>query len=128
MSPTWRCERPFYFLMKFESIFGYLLIALAVWRITSLLIHEAGPYNMFHRLRYLAGVRHNRENQSVATNELAKLFLCHWCMSWWVALVFTIGLCYRPDWLFTLSLPFALSAVSILITEGIWPGRHTEHS
>lgn len=115
--------------MKFESIFGYLLVALAVWRITNLLMHEAGPYNVFHRLRYLVGVRHNRENQSVATNELAKLFLCHWCLSLWVSLIVVAFLCFRPDWTFTVLLPFALSAVSILFAEVFsWLARPIAHS
>lgn len=94
-----------------------------------MLIHEAGPYNCFHKLRYLIGIRHDRENKPVATNELAKLFLCHWCLSVWVAAFFVFGLLYRPDWMFVISLPFGLSAVSILITEGLaWLAHHTERS
>lgn len=107
----------------------YFWLCLAVWRITSLLMNEAGPYNVLHRLRFWAGIRHNRENAPIATTELAKVFQCHWCLSLWVSLVFVVGLCFSPGWTFTAALPFALSAVSILIAEVFsWLGRVTAHS
>lgn len=112
--------------MKLDTMFGYLLLSAAVWRVTNMLMYEEGFYDCLHRLRYLVGVRYNAKSEPEATNEFAKLFVCHWCLSFWVAVLFTLGLCFRPDWAFTVALPFAISALSILLHEvHVWHERRT---
>lgn len=70
-----------------------LALALASWRLASLLVNEDGPGAVFSRLRYKAGVRavvtrgpDGRPDASkVATTPVAEAFLCLWCMSVWTA-------------------------------------------
>lgn len=52
-----------------------IVIALAVWRYSYMLIHEDGPLDIFDRLRRLA----NR------VDAISALFACIYCMSIWIA-------------------------------------------
>lgn len=58
-----------------------LIIALAAWRLASLLVQEAGPYRAFERWRDWLGGR--KFNPHIVT--LRALFECVWCMSLWTS-------------------------------------------
>lgn len=64
--------------------------ALATWRLSHLLIKEDGPYDVFGRLRDAVGITYDERSRPVAGSELAKIFLCFWCMSIWVGLFITL--------------------------------------
>jgi hypothetical protein len=68
-----------------------LLYAIATWRISSILVHEAAPYELASRLRRAVGVKHDARGNVYADSEFGKLFTCVWCMSvhvgWLLALV-----------------------------------------
>jgi hypothetical protein len=68
------------------NLAGVVLLGLATWRISSLLVNEDGPFYMFHRLRQWMGVYEAGEMRQTAL-----LFSCVWCMSVWVALVVVKG-------------------------------------
>lgn len=57
------------------------LLALATWRISSILVNESAPYDLAAKLRHIAGVRYNRASEAYAETELGKLFTCVFCMS-----------------------------------------------
>ena len=79
-----------------------LLQALAVWRLTSLLVYEEGPFEMFVKLRDL--------------NERIKGPLnCFWCASMWVAAV--VALVYTVTWKDRTILWLALSALACFFDE-----------
>lgn len=63
-----------------------LICTLATWSITALLVFEDGPFSFFARLRRRAGIRYDEYSNPVATNEFAKMLLCHRCTAMWVAL------------------------------------------
>ena len=66
---------------------NYLILALATWRVTSLLVSEDGPWFMFVKLRVWMGVRYDSETlQPIADNVIASAFLCLWCLSFWVGM------------------------------------------
>lgn len=97
---------------------AYLVLALATWRISSLLVNEDGPAQMFTRLRALVGVRYNGETfQREASNIVAEAFTCIWCMSVWVGLALTVAYWFLPATTVWLCLPLAFSAVAILIDK-----------
>lgn len=99
------------------TLVEFLVLALATWRFSSLLVNEPGPFHVFSRLRYVAGVREDEDGDPVATNELAKIFTCVWCASVWVGFAI-VGLWYfAPEPLFIFCLPFALSTVAVAIQE-----------
>ena len=92
-------------------LFG--LYSLATWRIGSLIIEEAGPFNIL--LRFRALVRDH------APAGLAGLILCIWCASPWIAAVIIVGHGAALGWTWDLLLwPFAMSAVAVVIHEKIF--------
>lgn len=94
---------------------AYLILTLATWRITSLLVNEYGPFNLLERMRYRLGVRYDESLQRIGTNVVAEAFTCMWCLSVWVGLVLSIALYAMPVLSVWLLLPFALSAGAIVI-------------
>jgi fatty acid desaturase len=95
----------------------YVLLALATWRISSLLVNEDGPWHVFARLRALVGVRHDDEFQPVASNVVAGAFTCIWCMSVWVALALSVLSWFWSGVAAWIVLPLALSAGAIMIAK-----------
>jgi hypothetical protein len=68
--------------MSFELAF--IIGAAAVWRLTSLLVREGGPGDIFARLRDVVGVTYDEYSICRGRGVLAA-FCCIWCMSIWVA-------------------------------------------
>jgi len=94
----------------------FIVLALATWRLTSLFVWEDGPFEVFIRIRYLFGVRYDEQNLAYGTNWLAKGIICPACASVWFGILW--GILYwlwQPTW--WLALPFALSAVAIILEQ-----------
>ena len=89
-----------------------IVLALATWRLSSLLTAEEGPFGVFTKVRHLIGVRYDEHGQPYGKNQLAAGVACLWCCSMWVGIMLAVlfYLWYDSFWL---SLPFALSAVAI---------------
>lgn len=98
----------------------FIILALATWRISNMLVEEDGPWMVFEHLRLKSGL------QPAAYADLQRetdppgkmpgtLFACVWCMSVWIAGGF-VGMYAlsrkAANWL---ALPFALSAIACLI-------------
>lgn len=77
------------------SLFDLLLAAGALWRVSSLLIREAGPAKIFQRLRERAGILHTDDGDPMAWPDsyLGGLLGCVYCLSltlavpwglWWI--------------------------------------------
>jgi hypothetical protein len=74
-----------------------LIFSLAVWRVTSLLVSEEGPFDLLARFRHRVGIRlvldeagqvvvdERGEPYRTATNTVAKGLMCTWCTSVWVS-------------------------------------------
>ena len=90
-----------------------MLIALATWRVSSLLVFEEGPFLVLVKMRSLAGVYYDEFSEPQGRNVFARALLCVWCISFWVAIGFTVLYFYGVA--FWVALPFALSAVAIII-------------
>lgn len=95
----------------------FLILALATWRLSSLLTDEAGPLDVFVHLRRLVGVRYNDAGEAYGSNGLARGVTCVWCVSVWVGAAWAVVYYVAPGLAFYLALPFALSAGAILINE-----------
>ena len=74
----------------------FLLLSLAVWRVTALLVYDSGPRDVFVRLRDVLG------------GPLS----CFWCTSVWVSLV--ASFVYAPKKLLSW---WAVAGASVLIDE-----------
>lgn len=81
-----------------------LVAGLATWRISSLLLYEAGPLDVFLRVRSLAARR----------SFTAQLFSCMYCLSLWVAVPCAVA-ALTDYWV--AMLPLALSAMAIMVNR-----------
>ena len=99
-----------------DRLIEVLVLALATWRLASLLAHEYGPFDVFARLRSLLGVVYNEHSLPEGSNWLAKGVVCLWCCSVWFGLFWAgFYFVWRSAWL--VALPFALSAAAILVEK-----------
>lgn len=89
-----------------------IVLALVVWRLSHLLVHEPAPFDLLSRFRHIIGVRHNDIGQPLGTNELAKLFTCVWCLSMWIG--WGVALAHYRSWDFVVY-GLAYSAVSCVL-------------
>lgn len=103
----------------------FIILSLATWRLSSLLVNEAGPKNMFGKFRTWAGIRVDAYSQPYATGFLSELLMCVWCTSVWVGIGLSLIYWLSPIILFFISLPFALSTMAI-ITKGC-PNGTSQH-
>lgn len=95
----------------------FIILSLAIWRISNLLIEESGPYTVLELFRYQIGIRYNEQGFVYATNELAELFSCHFCLSIWLGILAAISYFFYPALTYWLCLPFALSTLSLAVNK-----------
>jgi hypothetical protein len=84
-----------------------MLLALATWRLSSLLVDEDGPFDVFERVRRLA----NKVG-------MGKVFACIWCMSLWVSAALLLLYIALPSSI-VISAWLSLSTVAILIERKV---------
>ena len=98
------------------TIIDLLILALATWRLTSLLAFEDGPGEVFAKVRSKLGVKYDQQSKPYGTNLVSKAIICTFCASvWWGAGWTVLYLVWPP--VIYLALPLALSAVAIIIEE-----------
>lgn len=100
--------------MTFTQLIVY---GLAVWRISSLFVHEEGPYKIFRTTREWSGIRHDETGKPwmIPDNLAAQALSCVWCASLYVALFFTAFYIALPTIALTVATIFAFSAIAIVI-------------
>lgn len=98
-----------------------IILGFAVWRGTSLLSSERGPFDMFEKLRTACGVHYTKDNHGYESpqsdRQLGKLISCPYCISVWlgaIASVLYITFGIVAVWL---ALPLALSALALLLNS-----------
>ena len=103
------------------TIVHFVILALATWRITSLLVDEEGPWRVFSRMRVKCGVKYNEKNEQYATNELAKILMCVWCASIYVGAIVVLVYIFVPASVYVFA-ALALSSISMLADKQLWRG------
>jgi hypothetical protein len=84
----------------------FILIALAAWRVASLLVNEDGPFNIF------AGVR-GFFTQEGEVRGIGLLLTCVWCTSVWTAILcYLVWSVWEPP-----IIVLAASALAIAVEE-----------
>lgn len=87
-------------------VLTFVLVSVAVYRLSVMLTQEYGPFDIFDNLR----------RRFTRGGMLAKLFACPFCMSVWIALAGTPFLpWYGIGWFFVTW--FALSGVAVLLVK-----------
>lgn len=100
-------------MSEFDKFILIIAALLANWRLAYLLVHEAAPFGVLVRFRYMIGASpaHCAEQQaSVITN----VFCCIRCMSLWTPLI--IGVLLSEE-IYIIIYGLAISAVTIIIDD-----------
>lgn len=71
--------------------FNFLIYSLVCYRITQLISREDGPFDVFHKLRLLAGSYDYGSNGRIRT-WYGRLIKCPYCLGFWVAIPLAISL------------------------------------
>jgi hypothetical protein len=92
-----------------------LILGLATWRISSMIVQEAGPFHIFTKLREKTGIIHDPDEEilQIPDRFFAGIFSCVWCCSIYLGIFWTVAWLLWPGMVY-LALPFALSALAIL--------------
>lgn len=96
-----------------------LILIVAAWRLTSLLVNEDGPFDMLARFRKFIGVYYDENSQRQGKNVIAKAINCAWCCSIWIALFASVFSEYSVNVLSYLLHALFISACIIFIDECI---------
>ena len=92
-----------------------VILMLATWRMTSLVVKEDGPWNLLARLRHLIGVRFDEQSAPYGLNVLAEGLTCVWCTSVWVGVALSLAFLTFPALTRLVGLPLALSAAALIL-------------
>lgn len=97
----------------------FILIGLATWRLSFMLVGEDGPFWIFRRLREATGITHDEDGHILMVPErtLPTLLSCVWCTSVWVAAGFTLAWYFIPGPVIALSTALGLSTLAIGINR-----------
>lgn len=92
-----------------------LIIGMATWRLSSILVNEDGPKYWMKDFRQWAGISYDSFGRMEAVKEtlLAGILSCLWCCSVWVGGGFAIAYYFSP--LITLKIATALSFSTVAI-------------
>lgn len=90
-------------------------MGLAVWRISSLLVQEDGPFYIFDRIRNKVGILWTEDSVPYSNNVIGQIFLCVWCMSVWISFAFFFLYLVFGQLFVWCCWPFALSALACAI-------------
>lgn len=98
--------------MTDTTLVEFIIIGLAVMRISFMFVREHGPFDIFLKIRdmFNVGKKHTF---------IADLLSCTWCLSMWVGILATITYMYYPRIVVAVSLPFALSSLAIAVEASI---------
>lgn len=108
------------------NLFELLILGcFATYRLTQLIVDEAGPFNMFGKFRYWAGVRYDEHSRRTALNQFAEGLNCFYCSSVWVGIgvgaIIIASMAVTPlNWLWLILVPFSLSGGAVFMKK--WAG------
>ena len=104
----------------------FVILALATWRITSLVVDEEGPGRIFERLRVKLGVKYDEKNERYSANIIGEYLNCVWCASYIIGAT-VILIYFIVPWSIYLFSAFAFSAISMLCDKQLWRGYRKGH-
>jgi len=109
------------------SIFLLVLtLGLATWRVSSIIAYEDDPFGILTKIREATNLEwfdeHDRflpikTGDSVWRHRFGELISCLHCTSVWIGIAYTTVAFLSTQVALALSLPFALSAVAVIIKE-----------
>lgn len=100
-----------------------VILALATWRLSSMIVREDGPGYVFRGLREMAGITHDESGGVVMIPDgfLPQLLSCVYCSSIWVGFIWMIFWTLAPVIAIRFAALFALSTLAVVFD------RHMGH-
>ena len=99
-----------------------IALILAIWRVSSLLYDEGGPWDVMVRLREKMGIEHDEEGSPIVYPDSMQPMQCFWCLTLLVAIPLVSFTHHRKCGMIrALELMLAGSAGAILVEK--WLGR-----
>lgn len=97
---------------------NFIILGLAVWRLSSLIAREEGPMQILDRFRYFAGVRY-ADDGVYFLNNFAKGISCPACLSVWIGAIASVAyLLFNSSIVYTgVVWALALSAIAVIVDE-----------
>lgn len=92
------------------------LLGLSTWRVSSMLLNESGPADLFGRLRRAL---HTEEPGLIEPGSLRELFSCLWCFSVWVGLALYLGVRLFPRVAVPVLWILSASSVAIAVDKNV---------
>lgn len=98
-------------------ITALVVLSLAVWRISHLLMVESGPFRIFVHLRKLMGIEHDADDEPNLwpNTYFGQMFECPYCLTMNLAIVFGLLWIFFPTITLYIALPFAISTMALLV-------------
>jgi hypothetical protein len=96
------------------SLNTFFYLALAAWRLASLVANEDGPWMVFRRIREQAE-KWCKSYRFCRELGLYELFSCEWCNSIWIGAGLTLLYLRIGEAILYLAVPLALSTVAIIL-------------
>ena len=96
--------------------FDFFILALAIFRFTSLIHAEDGPWRVFARFRFWQGVRTTADTNKpygLPGFPLANVLACPWCIGLWITIVAFGFYIYYPLETLIVCMPFALHGLAM---------------
>lgn len=111
--------------MTIDNVAHIVIYCLAVWRISSLFVREAGPFQVFAKIRTLVGIEHDDNGTPwlIPDTFLAQLLGCVWCFSLWIGGGMTILILALPTFALPFATIFAFSGGAVLLDTFIQRSR-----
>lgn len=92
------------------------VLGLSSWRISSLVLHESGPKNVFGWSRTQL---HVEDPGPIEPGSLRELFSCLWCISVWISIVLYAGVMVIPRIVVPVLWVLSASAVAIALDKHV---------
>jgi hypothetical protein len=97
----------------------FLILALATFRISSLIADEDGPLGLFEWLRSRIGVERDTQGKTYGTNNFSVGLVCQWCNSIWIGVILMLLYMTTKQITVWICFPLALSAVTMILERWI---------
>jgi hypothetical protein len=97
----------------------FLILALATFRMSSLIADEDGPLGLFEWVRGKMGVQRDERGENYGTNNFAVGLVCQWCNSVWIGVILAILYMWLKEMVVLICLPLALSTVTMILARYI---------
>lgn len=94
-----------------------LFIAVAVWRLSYMIVEEDGPYAVFINLRQWVGADDEGDHPNPHMQLLRGILECIYCASVWIGIFFAVVYVIQPVVALYIAIPFALSGLAIFLDK-----------